>query len=41
MQPKYIVNTTIGRVSIATFVEMVMFGYIAKAHRKPVIKLTG
>jgi len=40
MQLKCIVNTTIRHVSIATFVETVMFGYIVKAQRKTVIKLT-
>jgi hypothetical protein len=41
MQPKCIVNTTIRHVSVATFVETVTVGYIVKAQRKPVIKLTG
>jgi len=39
--PKYIVNTTVRHVSIATFVKTVMFGYVFKAQRKPVFKLTG
>jgi hypothetical protein len=26
---------------LATFVEMVVFGYVIKAHRKPVFKLAG